>query len=90
MRIFRNKRQAALSTAPGMYAEEDPSKVIFETSTRLKVESNRWMLIAFACAAVAAGAVWTRQPPPSVTRVVGVSADVSGHPVVTVLFCTES
>jgi hypothetical protein len=29
-----------------MYAEEDPSKVIFETSTRLKLESNRWMLIA--------------------------------------------
>jgi type IV secretion system protein VirB5 len=57
MRIFRNKRQAALSTAPGMYAEEDPSKVVYETSTRLKVESNRWMLIAFACLGVAAGAV---------------------------------
>ncbi|WP_243856618.1 hypothetical protein [Paraburkholderia sp. BL6665CI2N2] len=38
-----------------MYAEEDPSKVIFETSTRLKVESNRWIFIAFASAAVAAG-----------------------------------
>ncbi len=65
MCIFRNKRQAALSTAPGMYAEEDPSKVIYEASTRLKVESNRSMLIAFACAGVATGAVWTRQPPPS-------------------------
>ncbi|QIE30490.1 hypothetical protein SBC2_85670 (plasmid) [Caballeronia sp. SBC2] len=43
MRLFRNKRQAALATAPGMYAEEDPSKVIFETSTRLKLDSNRWM-----------------------------------------------
>ena len=80
MRIFTNRRQAALSTAPGMYAEEDPAQVIFETSTRIKVESNRWMLIAFVCAAIAAGAVWTRQPPPSVTKVVGVSADVSGHP----------
>ena len=85
MRLFRNKRQAALSTAPGMYAEEDPSNVIFETSTRLKVETNRWMLIAFGLAVIAAGAIWTRQPPPSVTRVVGVSADVSGHPVVTEL-----
>jgi hypothetical protein len=35
MRLFKNKRQAALAAAPGMYAEEDPSKVIFETSTRL-------------------------------------------------------
>lgn len=85
MRLFKNKRQAALSTAPGMYAEEDPSKVIFETSTRLKLESNRWMLIAFGLAFIAAGAVWTRQPPPSVTRVVGVSADVGGHPIVTEL-----
>ena len=40
MRIFRNKRQAALSTAPGMYAEEDPAKVIFETSTRLKLKQS--------------------------------------------------
>jgi type IV secretion system protein VirB5 len=68
-----------------MYAEEDPSKVIFETVTRLKVETNRWMLMAFGLAAIASGAVWTRQPPPSVTRVVGVSADVSGHPVLTEL-----
>ncbi len=68
-----------------MYAEEDPSTVIFETSTRLKVESNRWILMSFVLAAIAGGAVWTRQPPPSVTRVVGVSADVSGHPVVTEL-----
>ena len=85
MRLFKNKRRAALSTAPGMYAEEDPSKVIFETSTRLKLEANRWMLISFGLAFVAAGAVWTRQPPPSVTRVVGVSADVGGHPIVTEL-----
>jgi type IV secretion system protein TrbF len=85
MRLFKNQRQAALATAPGMYAEEDPSKIIFETSTRLKLETNRWMLIAFASAAIAAGAVWTRQPPPSVVRVVGVSADVTGHPVTTEL-----
>lgn len=85
MRLLKNKRRAALSTAPGMYAEEDPSAVIFETSTRLKLEANRWMLIAFGLAFVTAGAVWTRQPPPSVTRVVGVSADVGGHPIVTEL-----
>jgi type IV secretory pathway TrbF-like protein len=85
MGLFKNKRQAALATAPGMYAEEDPSKVIFETSTRLRIETNRWMLIAFALAIVATGAVWTRQPPPSVTRVVGVSADAGGHPITTEL-----
>jgi hypothetical protein len=60
MRLFKNKRWAALSTAPGFYAEEDPSKVIFETSTRLTLEANRWMLIAFGLALIAAGAVWTR------------------------------
>jgi type IV secretory pathway TrbF-like protein len=59
--------------------------VIFETSTRLTLEANRWMLISFGLAFIAAGAVWTRQPPPSVTRVVGVSADTSGHPIVTEL-----
>ncbi|WP_244808863.1 type IV secretion system protein [Caballeronia zhejiangensis] len=85
MRLFKNKRWAALSTAPGSYAEEDPSQVIFETSTRLTLEANRWMLIAFGLAFIAAGAVWTRQPPPSVTRVVGVSADTGGHPIVTEL-----
>lgn len=57
----RNKRQAALSTAPGMYAEEDPSTVIFETSsTKRKVEKNRWVLMSFVMGSVAAGAVWTR------------------------------
>jgi hypothetical protein len=64
-----------------MYAEEDPSTVIFETTTKLKVEKNRWVLMSFVMGSIAAGAVWTRQPPLSVTRVVGVSADVSGHPV---------
>ncbi|MFM0053495.1 VirB8 family type IV secretion system protein, partial [Caballeronia grimmiae] len=33
------------------------------------------LLISLGLAVVAAGAVWTRQPPPSVTRVVGVSTD---------------
>ncbi len=50
MRLLKNKRRAALSTAPGSYAEEDPSKVIFETSTKLKLEANRWMLISFGLA----------------------------------------
>jgi type IV secretory pathway TrbF-like protein len=85
MRLFKNKRRAALATAPGMYADEDPSKIIFETSTRLNIETNHWKLIAFVLGIVAAGAVWTRQPPPSVTRVVGVSADVGGHPITTEL-----
>jgi type IV secretion system protein TrbF len=83
MRLFKNKRRAALSTAPGMYADEDPSKIIFETSTRLKLEANHWKIATFVVAVIAVGAIWTRQPPPSVTRVVGVSADVGGHPVTT-------
>src|ERR1700722_13431347 len=85
MRLFRNQRQAALASAPGMYAEEDPSKVIFETSTRLKLETNHWKIASFVVAVIAVGALWTRQPPPSVTRVVGVSADTGGHPVLTYL-----
>lgn len=85
MRLFKNKRRAALATAPGMYAEGDPSKIIFETSTRLKIEANHWKLIAFVVSIIAAGAVWTRQPPPSVTRVVGISADIGGHPITTEL-----
>ncbi len=41
MRLFKNKRQAALSTAPGMYAEEDPAQVIFD----LRLDSLRAKLI---------------------------------------------
>jgi type IV secretory pathway TrbF-like protein len=85
MRLFKNKRRSVLATPPGMYADEDPSTIIFETSTRLRLETNHWKIAAFVAAVIAVGAVWTRQPPPSVTKVVGVSADAGGHPVVTEL-----
>jgi type IV secretion system protein TrbF len=85
MRLFKNKRQAALATAPGMYADEDPSKVIFETVTRQRVETNHWKIATFVLAVVALCAINTRQTAPSVTRVVGVSSDVGGHPIVTEL-----
>jgi hypothetical protein len=85
MRFFHNKRQSALATAPGMYAEEDPSKVIFDTSTRLKLEANHWKIASFVVAIIAIGAIWTRQPAPSVVKVVGISADAGGHPMTTEL-----
>ncbi|MBN3812423.1 MULTISPECIES: type IV secretion system protein [Paraburkholderia] len=83
MPLFRrSKKQIALSTAPGGYSEEDPEKIIFDKGTRLRVEANHWKLFCFVLAAIAGGAVWTRQPPPSVVKAYGVSADAGGHPLV--------
>ncbi|WP_176060334.1 type IV secretion system protein [Paraburkholderia sp. BCC1876] len=85
MRFLRTKKQIALSTAPGGYSNEDPEGIIFDRGTRLRVEANHWMLFSFVLAIVAAGAVWTRQPPPSVVKSYGVSSDAGGHPVLTQL-----
>src|SRR5579863_1989414 len=82
MRFFRSKKQIALSPLPGGYNEEDPEKVIFDNGTRLRVEANHWKVLCFILAIVAAGAVWTRQPPPSEVKSYGVSSDPTGHPVV--------
>jgi type IV secretion system protein TrbF len=82
MRLFRNKKQIALSPLPGGYSEEDPEGVIFDMGTRLRVETNHWKIAFSVAAVIAAGAVWTRQPPPSVVKVVGVAADAGGHPLV--------
>jgi type IV secretion system protein TrbF len=85
MPLFRTKKQIALSPAPGGYAEEDPEKIIFDNGTRLRVEANHWKAFCFILAAIAAGAVYTRQPPPSVVKSYGVSSDPNGHAVVTQL-----
>jgi hypothetical protein len=83
MRLFRTKNQIALSTAPGGYSEEDPEKIIFDTGARLRTEANHWKTFCFILALLAGGAVYTRNPPPSVVKAYGVSSDVNGHPVVT-------
>lgn len=85
MRFFRSKKQIALATAPGGYSEEDPEGIIFDQGTRLRVEANHWKMLCFVLAFIAGGAVWTRQPPPSVVKSYGVSSDVAGHPVLTQL-----
>jgi len=82
MRLFRSKKQVALSTAPGGYSEEDPEGIIFDMGARLRTEANHWKLFAFFLAIVAGGAVYTRNPPPSVVKAYGVSSDANGHAVV--------
>jgi type IV secretion system protein TrbF len=85
MRFFRNKKQIALSTAPGGYSQDDPEKIIFDMGARLRTEANHWKTFCFILAVVAVGAVYTRNPPPSVVKAYGVSSDVNGHPVLTQL-----
>ncbi|KAA0998650.1 type IV secretion system protein [Paraburkholderia panacisoli] len=85
MRLFHNKKQIALSTAPGGYSQEDPEKIIFDMGARLRAEANHWKTFCFILALVAGGAVYTRNPPPSVVKAYGVNSDVNGHPVVTQL-----
>jgi type IV secretion system protein TrbF len=80
--LRRSRKDVALSTAPGGYSEEDPEKIIFDRGTRLRVENNHWKLFSFILAIVAAGAVWTRQPPPSVVKSYGISADAGGRPLI--------
>jgi hypothetical protein len=67
---------------PGMYSEDDPEKIIFDTRTRLKVETNHWKLFCGALVVITIIALATRQPPPSVVRAYGVAADSAGKPVV--------
>lgn len=85
MRLLRNKKQIALSSLPGMYAGDDPAQAIFEQSTRLHVEKNHWKALAFVLGVISVGAIWTRQPAPSVVKAYGVSADAGGHAVVRTL-----
>jgi len=82
MRLFRSKKQVALSTAPGGYSEEDPEKIIFDMGARLRTEANHWKTFCFVLVFVAGGAVYTRNPPPSVVKSYGVSSDANGNAVV--------
>lgn len=81
----RSKQQLALAKAPGMYAEEDPDKafaqdqIVFNQRTRFSVEANHWKLVCVALLATTIVAIATRQPPPSIVKAYGVSADTSGH-----------
>ncbi len=70
---------------PADIPKTDPEKVIFDTGTRLRVEANHWKAFSFVMAVIAVGAVYTRNPPPSVVRSYGVSSDANGHAVVTQL-----
>lgn len=82
MKFFkRSKQDIALAKAPGHYSEDDPEKIIFDVKTRLFVETNHWKIFAAVMAAVALIAVSTRNPPPSVVKAYGVSADAAGTPV---------
>ncbi|TDN59103.1 type IV secretion system protein [Paraburkholderia sp. BL10I2N1] len=83
MRLFRSKKQIALSTAPGGYSKDDPEGLIFDSGTRLRVEANHWKVFCFILAFIAGGAVYTRNPAPSEVKAYGVSSDAGGHPVVT-------
>lgn len=85
MRIFRSKKQIALSTAPGGYSQDDPEKIIFDMGASLRTEANHWKTFCFILGIVAVGAVYTRNPPPSVVKAYGVASDVNGHAVVTQL-----
>jgi type IV secretion system protein TrbF len=90
MNLFsRSAKQVALSPAPGMYAEDDPQKIIFDNKTRLQVEKNHWKLFCLALTVIAFFAIATRQPPPSVVRAYGVSSDAKGAPVVSQLTAYE-
>ncbi|MBB4518282.1 type IV secretion system protein VirB5 [Paraburkholderia fungorum] len=85
MRIFRSKKQIALSTAPGGYSQDDPEKIIFDMGARLRTEANHWKTFCFILGIVSVGAVYTRNPPPSVVKAYGVASDANGHAVVTQL-----
>ena len=80
--LRRSRKDIALCIAPGGYSEEDPEKIIFDRGTRLRVELNHSKILNFVLAIVAAGAVWTRQPPPSVVKSYGISADAGGRPLI--------
>ncbi|MEX3638877.1 type IV secretion system protein [Paraburkholderia sp. BR14320] len=85
MPLFRSKKQIALSTAPGGYSEDDPEKIIFDNGSRLRVEANHWKTFCFILVFIAGGAIYTRNPAPSVVKAYGVSGDANGHAVVTQL-----
>jgi type IV secretion system protein VirB5 len=68
MRCFRSKKQIALAVAPGGYSEDDPEKITFDNGARLRVEANHWKMFCLILVVIATGAVYSRNPPPSVVN----------------------
>ncbi|WP_354676616.1 type IV secretion system protein [Cupriavidus plantarum] len=83
MPLFRKSsaKSKPLSVAPGMYGDERPEQVIFDRETRIAIDRNHWKLVTLGLGIITVAAILTRQPPPSVVKVVGVSSDVTGKPV---------
>jgi hypothetical protein len=77
MRLFpkssSDKAIKPLTVAPGMYGNESPEQAIFDRTTRISVDRNHWKLATLGLGIVAVAAILTREPPPSVVKVVGVS-----------------
>jgi type IV secretory pathway TrbF-like protein len=83
VRLFGKKRaDLAIATAPGMYAGDDPEAQVFDMKTRFRVEANHWKIATFVAGLIALAAILTRQAPEPLVKVVGVSADTTGKPVV--------
>lgn len=82
MSLFTRKSDKAkpLSVAPGMYADEKPEQLIFDRTTRLAVERNHWKIAMLGIGFIALAAIMTRESPPSIVKVVGVSTDATGKP----------
>ncbi|GJG97760.1 type IV secretion system protein [Cupriavidus pauculus] len=76
------KKSHIPAVAPGMYGRGRPEQLIFDVSTRITVDRNHWRVATLGMGCIALAAIVTRQPAPSVTKVVGVSADASGKPLV--------
>lgn len=83
MRLTRKSSDKAkpLTVAPGMYGDESPEQAIFDRTTRISVDRNHWKLATVGLGVIAVAAILTREPPPSVVKVVGVSSDVTGKPI---------
>lgn len=84
MRLFpksSSDKANPLTVAPGMYGNESPEQAIFDRTTRISVDRNHWKLATLGLGIVAVAAIMTREPPPSVVKVVGVSADATGKPI---------
>ena len=83
MPFFKKSADKAkpLTVAPGMYGNESPEQAFFDRTTRITVDRNHWKLATVGLGVIAVAAILTRESPPSVVKVVGVSADVTGKPI---------
>jgi type IV secretion system protein TrbF len=87
------RQKSNCSFAPaGDYSEKAPEKVIFDTGTRLRVGASHWKVFSLILAVVAFGAVWTRQSPPSVVKILRhvIGRRLSGFKFLTIVFRTAA